>query len=271
MTIHYAPESMWLTTAVLDFREYLPPSRVYAPVNRNVGITTEAQSNLKHEPCRPDPWYMGKDGRAIEEDLLHFLKSTVRIRGETQTSVTSPADSPERKGTFDSIEYAEPPFSNSALSEFHKKITSAKETGAKTPVPRPRMCSANPRFNVTEYSISRPCALSAAPRTKLRTTTVISPVEEDISLSALMVPCKSSNYDENAVQRSIHVISKQRAETVCNALNLTPSSLPRRSNVDIIKSRSAASELLTTVLTDSLVFSSDVKRCRSPKSAVNKQ
>lgn len=49
MTIHYAPESMRLSTSVIDVREYLPPARVYAPVSRNMGVTTEAQSNHRCE------------------------------------------------------------------------------------------------------------------------------------------------------------------------------------------------------------------------------
>lgn len=271
MTIYYTPESMWLTTNVLDFREYLPPSRVYAPVNRNISITTEAQSNLKHEPQDPSPWYIGADGNVIEEDLLSFLKSTVRIKKEAQILTTNLANSPERKGTFDSIDSAESPFSSSALNEFHKRITSAKVTELKTPVPRPRMYSAAPRSNITQHSISSSCVLSAAPLTKLQPTTLVPPIEDDISISALIVPHSSSNYDESAIQKDVHTMSKQKVEAVCNALNLTASSIPWRSNVNIIKSKSVASELLTTVLKESLTFSSDVRRRRSPKSAINKQ
>ncbi len=270
MTIHYAPESMRLSTSVLDIREYLPPARVYAPVGRNMSITTEAQSKHKCEAPRQAPWYMGKDGRVVEEDLLCFLKSTVRIKGEANLPTANPGTSPEHKGAFDDTDSAEPSYPTSALNEFHRKITNDKRVSIQASTPRRRVYSAHPRSSMITCTISRPCTLSATSRTKLRSTATISPIEGETSFSEFLVPHSPSNHDKYAIEKSAHIISKQRAETVCSALNLTATNLPRRSNIDLIKSKTAASELLTTVLTNSLTFSNEAKRRRSPRSATNK-
>lgn len=271
MTIHYAPESMRLSTSVIDVREYLPPARVYAPVSRNMGVTTEAQSNHRCEAPRTHPWYIGADGRAIEEGLLCFLKSTVRIKKEASLPVANSVNLLEHRGTFDSIDSVEPPYSNTALNEFHRKLTSAKGAEIKVAAPQPRIYSAHSRSSMIPYTISRPCALSIASRAKLQQTAAISPVEDDISLSDFTVPHNSSSHSNCTTELNPYSVSKQRAETVCSALNLTATSLPRRSNVDLVRSKAAASELLTTILTESLTFSNDARRRRSPKSVMSKQ
>ncbi|EFO62859.1 Hypothetical protein GLP15_855 [Giardia lamblia P15] len=271
MTIHYAPESMRLSTSVIDVKEYLPPTRIYAPVSRNMGLTTEAQSSHRCTTPRTHPWYIGADGRAIEDGLLCFLKSTVRIKKEANLPVADSTNSPKHQGTFDSIDSIELPYSNSTLNEFHRKITNAKRVDIKASMPRPRICSAHPRSSMIPCTINRPYALSIALGTKLRPTTAISPVEDDISLSDFTVPHNSSNYSNCVTELNAYSVSKQRAETVCSALNLTATSLPRRSNVNLVRSKAAASELLTTILADSLTFSNEARRRRSPKSGMNNQ